>query len=140
MLVAGGAAQAQTVQPGLWESTSKVTAISAPDMPANVTAMMKNRPPIVSRQCIRPADAAKGFQEMFKDKAQNCVVKSNSYVGGVIDVQSQCTAQGRTSTMHMHGPYSPIAYTLTSEMTMNSADMRMKTSMIVSGRRIGPCS
>ena len=139
LLLIGGASHAQQVQPGLWQSTSKITAVSAPDMPANVTKMMAGQPPMVSKQCIRPADAAKGYDEMLKDKARNCVVKSSRYVGGVMDVQTQCTGQGQVSTMHMHGPYSPTAYTLTSEMTMSNAEMPMKMTMIVSGKLLGPC-
>jgi hypothetical protein len=137
-LVVSGAASAQQVQPGLWESSSKVTAMSGPDMPPNVSAMMASRPPIVVKQCIRPADAAKGFEQMLKDKSRQCVVKSSRTIGGVIDVQSQCTSNGQVSTMHMHGPFTPTAYTLNSEMVL-SGESKMKMSMIFSAKRIGPC-
>jgi hypothetical protein len=139
-LAGAGTAHAQQVQPGLWESTSRMTAISAPNMPPEATAAMTRRPPTIYKQCIRPADAAKGFQEMLKDKSQSCSVKSSRYVDGVLDIVSQCSAQGQTSTMHMHGPYSATAYTLTSDMTMNNAEMPMKMSVQIAGKRLGPCN
>lgn len=136
MLSVPVAAQAAaTITPGMWESTSTVTAIDMPGMPPGALAAMKK--PHSIRHCITPAEAAQGPRELMK-RSKTCRFSRFSMVGGILDAQMECDGGGGAMTMHTHGSYTPTSFHTTGSMTM-AGPRAMKMTVAGSGRLIGSC-
>ncbi len=130
------------IEPGLWESTSAVASVSAPDLPLQVQRRMIGPRPS-SRTCITPAQAARPDSNFVAARAGGrCSYRSFSMHGGRIEGAMTCPEPGlnRPTMATMQGRYGPRDYAF---------DMRMETAMPDGatmvlevrgrGRRIGEC-
>lgn len=136
LLLIPGIAPAQQVQPGLWAWSSKITSMSGPRVPPSMVASLKSEPPAADKQCLSPAEAKEGFVNMLRRKSPDCSVTSNTLRAGSADILATWKSGGRSPmTMHLHGPFSPTAFSLTADS--HSDDMTM--SMIFSAKRVGAC-
>jgi hypothetical protein len=130
-------AAAQAVQPGQWEIVTTVQSVEMPGAPPQVAAMMKGRPIRIS-QCISPADAAKGPQEMMKSSKQ-CRFTRYSMAGGRLSSEMVCDQDGGGAiTATSTGTFTPTAFTATGRTVMTGAQGMTMTATTI-GKRIGAC-
>ena len=128
---------AQPVRPGMWRTTSTITAVDMPGAPPQVAAMMKGRPTTIT-QCVTPEQAAKDPRALMQvDKS--CKVQSYSMAGGKMSATMVCQQRGGTVTVASAGAYTPTSATATSRISMSGASP-MKMTASVSSRLIGPCT
>jgi hypothetical protein len=130
-LLAASAFAAPTVTPGMWESTSTITALDAPNLPPAVQAQMKRSHTI--RHCITPEQAAKGPEEVLKGN-KSCQTRKFTLSGGMFDVDMVC----QSMTMHSQGRFTPTSYSSTGTMTMSGGG-GMTMSFSGTGKLVGPC-
>jgi hypothetical protein len=130
-LLAGGAAaclaQGSTppFEPGQWEVTATVT--------ANGVA----KPPAVDRQCLSPAEAAKGPQAMLLGAGAGCAASRSTIADGKLDALFTCAGSGRPpTTVTITGSYTPKSYDAVSTIS----DGLMTRRISVAGKWIGACS
>lgn len=132
------ATAATPIQPGQWEIRSQVTSIDMPGAPPQMLEMMKK--PHVMRHCVTPEQAAKGPQEMLKERKGDCRFTRYALSGGRLDSVMQCSSKERdTMTVTSKGRYAPTSYDVTSAMVMSGPRGPMKMSTVGQGRRVGPC-
>lgn len=130
--VAGGAAAclaqgaaAPSFAPGLWEVTATVT--------ANGVA----RPPAVDRQCLSPAEAAKGPQAMLLGAGAGCTASRSTIADGRIDALFHCGGGGRPpASVAITGGFTAKSYDAASTISDGVATR----TIAVSGKWIGACS
>ena len=135
----GGGAGMQ-LQPGEWEMKTEVVNVSAPGMPPQVAAQMK-QPAQVTRDCMTPEEAKGPKGDMFAgNKAANCTQNDFNWSGGKIHGVLTCTAgnQGKV-TMTMDGSYGAQNIDMTMNTKSEAQGMVMDMEMRVTGRRIGEC-
>lgn len=131
------------LEPGEWETTTKVTKIEVQGLP-KAAAEKASGTNTVTRNCITPAEAARPDANILSGtKEGNCTYQRFSMAGSKIDAAMTCSPRGLPGKMAMtlEGDYSPTAYVLDMAMKADlpgSMAMDMKAS--VSGRRIGECS
>lgn len=127
------------IQPGQWEIRSQVTSVDMPGAPPQVLQMMKK--PQVMRHCVTPEQAARGPQDMLKDKASDCRFIRYALKGGTLDSVMQCSSRERgTMTVTSKGRYAPGSYDVASSMVMSGPRGGMKMTTVGQGKRIGPCA
>jgi hypothetical protein len=130
-LLAGGAvaclaqASTQPFEPGLWEVSATVT--------ANGVA----RAPVVDRQCLSPAEAAKGPQAMLLGAGAGCTASRSTIADGKLDALFNCADSGRPPTsVAITGSFTPKSYDAVSTIT----DGLMTRRISVTGKWVGACS
>jgi hypothetical protein len=130
-------AAAQTMQPGSWRSTTRITAMTMPGAPPDIARSMAGRP-IEATVCITAQDIAAGPKRLLESSKGQCRYSRFRMSGGVIDAESTCAeASGATMTTVMRGTYTPTSYTMTARA---SATTGMRMAMTTSGRRVGACA
>jgi Protein of unknown function (DUF3617) len=130
------AAGAGIVQPGLWQTTSTVSAVDMPGAPPEVAAMMKGHPNVFTH-CVTPDEAAKDPRALLASD-KSCTFKNYSMAGGKLNATMVCQQHGGTMTVTSSGSYTPTSYAATSHMVMTgNGGMNMTAS--VSSKLIGAC-
>lgn len=131
------------IQPGLWEATSQVVNVSAPNLPREVMTQMTGERNTV-RSCITPEQAARPDANFLTaQQNSNCTYRDFSMSGGQLRGSMTCTGGGMPGTMttSMEGRYGPQSYDMT--MRMETAGMPQGANMTIeartTGRRIGDC-
>lgn len=138
------------IEPGQWELTSRITNVTAPDMPRELISQMTRPNPII-RNCITPEQAASpNTNFLTAQQNSNCTYRDFSMRGGRMQGTMSCTAppEGQAGpprrarmTATMDGQYGPQSYDLTMHMEtpnpMSGGTMRISTR--TQGRRVGPC-
>lgn len=132
------------IQPGLWEATSRVVDVSAPNLPVQLRDQMIARPATSRRNCITPEQAARPDANFFMSQAQaNCSYRDFSMRNGRLQGTMSCTGGGMPGTMTttMAGAYGPASYDMT--MRMQTTGMPQGADMTIeartTGRRVGDC-
>jgi hypothetical protein len=129
-------ASAEAIQPGQWDIVTTVQSVEMPGAPPQIAAMMKGKPVRVS-QCITPADAAKGPQEMMKSNKQ-CRFTRYSMAGGKLSSEMVCDQRGGTMTATSTGSFTPTGFTATGRTVITGAQKMTLTATTV-GKRLGAC-
>jgi hypothetical protein len=138
-LILAAPAAAQTMQPGLWEITSKMTGMDMPSMPAAAAKAMAGRS-VTLRHCLKPEDIAKGPERLFGQTNGECRFLDHSMKGGKLSSTMQCKTAAGETLVKSSGSYTPTSYTATSRMTTTTKGAPAITmSSSVTGRRVGDC-
>ena len=134
------------VRAGKWSSTVTIDEMSAPGMPPQAAAQMKQMTARTHdvESCLTPEQAKKPKPDFFTGKDNGCRYDNFTMAGGKIDMTMRCSgghAMGTGTTMHMTGTYAPDAYHMAMESHVdtgtNVGAMTMK--MHVDAKRIGEC-
>ena len=126
------------VAPGLWELTSEVVEVRAPDLPREVRNRMVG-PRSRLRHCITPEQAARPSANFLAARREpGCAYRAFSVRDGRIEGTMACPDANAT----MRGRYGPQAYDM--RMAMESPvpggdGAVMTLDVRARGRRIGPC-
>jgi hypothetical protein len=124
------------IAPGLWELTSEVVDVRAPDLPQEVRQRMIG-PRRRLRHCITPEQAAHPSANFLAGRAESeCAYRGFTVEGGRLRGEMTCPEASAT----MAGRYGPEGYDL--RMAMESAmpsGATMTLELRSRGRRIGEC-
>lgn len=124
-----------SIEPGLWETTSEITSVSAPQLPYEVRRRMIGPRPS-ARGCIAPGQAG----GLIAGRA--CRYSSFSIREGRLVGRMTCPdpALPRPTIATMEGRYGPRHYAFTMRMETAMPDGAAMTLQIRGqGRRIGDC-
>ncbi|MGZ8999364.1 MAG: DUF3617 domain-containing protein, partial [Allosphingosinicella sp.] len=112
LLAACSGGGSDQIQPGMWETTSRMTNVEVPGMPPAVAAQMKAQMASQAQtqsQCITPEQAANPAGKMLNQggEAQGCQFSDSTFAGGRIKVRGTCPgpAGAGTATMSWEGTY-----------------------------------
>jgi hypothetical protein len=130
------AAQAQQLQPGQWNSSSKLIHIEGAGLPPAMAEAMTSEPPDTDTRCVDAKQAATGLQDMLKEKNQMCAMVTHSFAGGVLDATRSCKGNGGVSVIHLHGPVTQTGFTLDADGT---GPHGVKMAMRFTAKRLGAC-
>jgi hypothetical protein len=134
------------VRAGKWSSTVTLDEMSAPGMPPQAAAQMKQ---VFARthsveSCLTPERAKKPDPDFFSGKDNGCRYDNFTMAGGKIDMTMRCTgrhAAGAGTTMHMTGTYAPDEYHMAMENRTDTGTKAgtMVMKMHVDAKRLGEC-
>ncbi len=150
---AGGNGPAQR-QPGMWESTAKITQLQLTGGPPEVQARANSQvgQARTASECLTPEQARDPLAQMRRMMAQsgstqNCTFSDQVFNGGVIRIRGRCPAAGGGSAeITLEGSFTET--TMRATMNVNaqgpaSAEMPgvtgMRIAMDMTGRRTGEC-
>jgi hypothetical protein len=131
------------IEPGLWETTSEVVNISAPNLPRELQQQMKGRAATADRHCITPEQAARPDANFLAGRENsNCTYRDFSMRGGRMQGTMICTGGDMPgqATATMDGEYGPESYDMRMRMEMTGpAEVAMTIETRAQGRRVGDC-
>ena len=124
------------IAPGLWELTSEVVEVRAPDLPREVRNRMVG-PRSRLRHCITPEQAERPSANFLAARNDNaCAYRAFSVRDGRLEGNMTCP----DATAVMEGRYGPTAYDMRMEMeSPMPGGTTMTLALRASGRRIGAC-
>ena len=124
------------IEPGLWELTSEVVDVRAPDLPREVRNRMVG-PRSRLRNCITPQQAARPSANFLAARSDDdCHYRDFAVREGQLRGTMICP----DVTATMAGRYGPRAYEMSMEMTSPVlGGGTMKIDVRTRGRRIGEC-
>lgn len=124
------------IEPGLWELTSEVLEVRAPDLPREVRNRMVG-PRSRLRHCITPGQAARPSANFLAGRPdRGCVYRDFSAQDGRVSGTMTCP----DAHTRMDGRYGPQAYDMRMEMESPVAGGAvMILELRARGRRIGAC-
>ena len=124
------------IEPGLWELTSEVVEVSAPDLPREVRNRMVG-PRSRIRNCITPQQAARPSANFLAARSDHgCSYRAFSVRDGRLSGTMSCPEVSAT----MAGRYGPRAYAMSMEMASPMPGGATMTLQVrARGRRIGDC-
>ena len=124
------------IEPGLWELTSEVVEVRAPDLPREVRNRMVG-PRSRLRNCITPQQAERPSANFLAARSDNdCRYRGFSVRDGQLNGTMICPEVTAT----MAGRYGPRAYSTDMEMASPvQGGGTMKIEVRTRGRRIGEC-
>lgn len=129
-------ATAQTVQPGMWETSITTDSVEMADAPPGMAQAMRGRT-VKTKNCITPEQAARGPQDMLKaDKS--CKFARYTVAGGRLSSEMTCNSHGMKMTATSTGTFTPTSFAMKGRTVM-TGDMAMTVSSTITGRRLGPC-
>jgi hypothetical protein len=128
---------AMRIDPGLWELTSEVVEVSAPELPREVRNRMVG-PRSSLRNCISPTQAARPGANFLAMRADSqCAYRDFTVADGELRGTMICPG----ATARMAGRYAASAYELAMVMESPMATGETMTlELRARGRRIGDCS
>lgn len=126
LLTVPAAATAQSLTPGLYEYTMKMSMAGAPPLPAQTM-----------RHCVTPKDveANKAFQ-MPQDNSTDCQIKNHTQSGGQFSYVMSCTKPQKMESV-VKGSYT--ANSITMDMTATVAGAPGPMMQNISAKRVGDC-
>ncbi len=132
---------ALTIAPGLWEVTSEVIAVSAPNLPIEARDRMIG-PRGGGRACLTPDDAARPSASFLAGRGGNgCAYADFAMDGGRLTGTMRCAEPDGTETLaRMTGDYRRDGYRL--DMTIDTPlpdGARMRIETRTTGRHLGDC-
>lgn len=124
------------IAPGLWEISSEVIDVRAPDLPREVRNRMVG-PRTRLRHCITPEQAARPSANFLAGRRDgSCTYRNFSVRDGRLEGAMTCPDAAAT----MRGRYGPRAYDMRMEMESPvPGDAVMVLDVRSRGRRIGDC-
>lgn len=121
------------IEPGLWETTSAIVDVRAPDLPFEVRGRMLGPRPS-ARGCITPAQAGRLIA------GRNCAHDGFVMRGGRLSGRMTCPALPRPTIATIEGRYAPRRYGFTMRMETALPDGTAMTIEVRGlGRRLGDC-
>lgn len=138
-----GTLEQLTIEPGLWQVSSEITDVRAPNLPIAVRERMIGPRGTVSH-CIAPDQAARpsaGFLAGRRDG--RCRYRDFAMENGIMRGVMTCADPDAPAPVEtrMIGRYGRTAYVLRMEMANPMPDGAvMRVAMISRGRRAGPCN
>ncbi|MFB0610910.1 DUF3617 domain-containing protein [Aurantiacibacter poecillastricola] len=139
----GIATSALAIEPGNWESTSRMVDIEVPaDMPPQVADMMRQMlggEGMTNRSCVTQEDLDNAPERLFAESDGECEYTEFDMSAGTMRGVARCNSDAGTMTMTMDGTYADTTYEGTMRM---QGDMGMgPTTMVfdVAGTRLGDC-
>lgn len=129
------------ISPGLWESSTEVVDVTAPNLPREIQRRMK-APKSRERHCITPEQAARPDANFLATRQSDCTYQDFSMRDGRMQGTMICSGRGLPgpATARMEGEYGSDRYDMRMRMEMSGpADARMTIVTRASGRRIGDC-
>lgn len=146
-LQAAGGAES-FVRPGKWSTNVTIESMTAPGLPPEAQAAMKNATANVRavENCVTPEQAKKPTPEMFNAKSDNCKFAHFRMGGGKINMEMRCTGEGAgqnvSQLMKMTGTYSPDSYAMAMTSTTDTGAPEMgpmTMTMRLESKRLGEC-
>lgn len=131
------------LEPGLWETTTLITALAVPGLSADAAKAATGTRTTTSN-CVTPAQAAKPSAEFLSGASDgNCTYQRFSMANARIDAAMTCrpAAAPGAIAMTLDGGYSPTAFTLGMAVRTDlpgDGDMTMRAT--VTGKRTGDCA
>ena len=140
------------IQPGMWETTSRMTDVQMPRMPPAMAEQMKAQMASQTNtqsQCITPEQAANPAGNMLNQggEAQGCQFADSTFADGRINVRGTCPGPGGAgrATMAWEGTYT--ATTMEGRITAEvqapagaaGGPQNIRMSGTLSSRRTGDC-
>ena len=125
-----------SIEPGLWELTSEVLDVRAPNLPREIRNRMVG-PRSRTRNCITPEQAAHPSANFLAGRGDHaCAYRDFSVRNGQMRGSMTCP----DATARMEGRYQSRAYDLRMEMQSPMENKAVMTlDLRARGRRIGPC-
>ncbi len=144
-LIAACSGGADSLQPGQWEMTTRMTDVTVPGMAPAMAAQMKaavtNQPQTQTR-CITPAEAANPAGGMMSPSGnpQGCTFTSQTFSGGAINVAGSCPGPGGgTVQTSLEGTYTATTMDTRISANVEGGPQPMRMSGTMTGRRTGDC-
>lgn len=133
--------QGLTFAPGLWEVTSEVIAVSAPNLPFEARNRMIG-PRGHTRACLTREESARPSARFLAGRGDNgCVYSDFAMRGGRMTGMMRCAeSEGGVTLARMQGDYARDGYRLVMTIETPAPDgatMHIQTRTL--GRRIGAC-
>ena len=122
ILAAAASASAQAMQPGLWETTSRM----------EMAGMAM--PPMTVQQCLRDASPESVVPQM-----PNCAVTGRSATGNTVRWSVRCQEGGMIMTGNGEMTLRGTTSEGTLQLTFDEGGQRQQMTHRYSGRRIGNC-
>ena len=131
------------VEPGLWESTTRIVDVSGRNLPVELRNQMLGER-TTRRNCITPEQAERPDANFFTvQQNQNCSYRDFTMRGGRLEGSMTCTQAGAPGEMttRMSGEYGPERYDMTLRMETSGmpADANLVIEARTEGRRVGDC-
>jgi hypothetical protein len=131
------------IEPGLWETSSEVVDIVAPNLPRELQQKAKSRSAGATRHCITPEQAARPQANFLATQENNsCTYRDFTMRGGRMQGVMTCSGgqlEGQ-ATATMDGQYGPQSYDMRTRMEMaGPGGVTMTVETRAQGRRIGDC-
>ena len=129
------------ISPGLWESTSEVLNVTAPNLPRDVQNRMKG-PSTTTRHCISEEQASRPDANFLATRQDNCAYRDFTMRAGRMQGTMVCRGGDMPgeATATMNGEYGPESYDMRIRMEMaGPVDSTMTIETRASGRRVGEC-
>ena len=152
LLAACSGGGSDQIQPGMWETTSRMTEVEIPGMPPAMAEQMKAQlanQTQTNSQCITPEQAANPAGNMLNQggDAQGCTFADSTFSGGVIRVRGTCPGPGGAgqATMSWEGTYTAttmegrIVAEVTAPPGAAPGPQNIKMSGTLTSRRTGDC-
>lgn len=131
------------LEPGQWETTTLITALEVPGLPAE-SAKAATGTRTTTRNCVTPAEAAKPSAEFLSGATDgNCTYQRFSMANARIDAAMICrpAAAPGAIAMTLNGGYSPTAFDMGMAVRTDlPGDAKMTMRATVTGKRIGNCT
>lgn len=134
-------------EPGLYRSSVRLLALTAPGLPPEAVARMKEgmaRRGEGATACVTPADAARGYEDRIRKLAgrPDCRLVRYSAAGGRLDAALSCAGrEGGEAVLTMKGTMTPVSSTV--EMSVRQSGPQvpggLAMTMQVRSERIGDC-
>lgn len=147
LLAACSGGGSDQIQPGMWETTSRMTEVEMAGIPPAAVEQMKA--PQTQSQCITPEQAANPAGNMLNQGAENqgCQFPDSTFAGGRINVRGTCqgpNGQG-SATMSWQGTYT--ATTMEGRITVEvqtpggaeGQTQNLRMAGTLTSRRTGDC-
>lgn len=122
LLAAPAAAQEQTILPGYWEVTNKVSAIISQTK--------------TEKRCITPAEVSK-FVMGPSNRHYKCDYPTRVFKDGKIRLKGNCaTKNGSQAALEATGTYSPTTFNMTAKISTTYAGVPLSGTATTTARRI----
>lgn len=152
-LLAACSGASDSIQPGQWELTTRMTEVDVPGAPPEMVNQMRSAMASQAQtqnRCITPEEAANPTAGMMNPtgQAQGCTFTEQTWAGGRISLAGTCPAPGGQGTVRSTISGSYTATTMETQVTAEvqpganappgmPQNVRMRGTM--TGRRTGDC-
>jgi Protein of unknown function (DUF3617) len=138
-----GSGGAMAMKPGEWEVKVSFDSIDAPGLPANMSAMLKDKmgKGVAVKTCLTKDQVEKPGADFFGGAAENnCTFSEMDRSGNNMKVAMSCKKGIMTISNKMSGSFGAESYTMTMDQKtegLPTGAMTMKGK--IEGKRVGDC-
>ncbi|GAA5052574.1 hypothetical protein GCM10023208_13560 [Erythrobacter westpacificensis] len=137
------ATSAWAIEPGNWETNSRLADLQLPaDMPPQAADMMRQimgGEGMTAQNCITQDQIDNSPERIFEETNGECRYTEFDMSGGEIHAVAQCESDEGTMDMTMDGTYTASTYDMTMTMRGNMGMGPMTMTFDVTGSRLGAC-